>query len=48
MDGDMRAVYERLGIRAAKFLDEQHRELPLPENHWGKEPLFMAPPERRF
>lgn len=41
MDSDMIEVFKRLGEAKHKFLDEQHKELPLPENHWGEEPLFM-------
>lgn len=39
----MNEVYKRLGERAKPLLDEGHRELPIPEQHRVKEPLFMAP-----
>lgn len=38
---DMLEVFKRLGESAHKFLDEQCKELPLPEKHWGDEPLFL-------
>jgi hypothetical protein len=41
-DADQNEVFKRLGEKAKKLLDESHRELPLPEHHWGPEPLFMA------
>jgi hypothetical protein len=39
-DADMTEVYKRLGEKGAKLLDESHREMPLPEDHWGETPLF--------
>ncbi len=41
-DADMNEVYTRLAARETPLLDESHRELPLPEVHWGEEPLFLA------
>lgn len=42
VDADMNEVFKRLAEKDTKFLDESHREMPLPENHWGEEPLFMG------
>lgn len=39
---DQNEVYKRLGEKAARFLDESIKELPLPEKHWGEEPIFMS------
>jgi len=39
---DLFEVFKRLTDKAVKFLDESHREMPLPEKHWGEEPLFQC------
>lgn len=40
-DADMNEVYKRLAATEKPLLDESNREMPLPENHWGEEPLFQ-------
>lgn len=38
---DQAEVFKRLAEMSKPLLDEAHKELPLPEKHWGDEPLFM-------
>lgn len=40
-DADQHEVYKRLGEKQKPLLDEAIKELPLPEGHWGEEPLFQ-------
>jgi hypothetical protein len=41
----MQEVYRRLDEKAAKFMDESSKELPLPDKHWGETPLFERRPD---
>lgn len=38
---DMIEVFKRLGEQVKSLFDERHQEMPLKENHWGEEPLFL-------
>lgn len=38
---DFMAVFQRLGERGHRFLDERHQEMPLTEDQ-RKEPLFLC------